>query len=1065
MTKKKIMKNATQKITSVILLLFTIIASTISGYAIGENNISHEMAISQKQKRITGRITDSNGNPMVGVTALERGTSNGTVSNNDGLYSLEVSSSNPQIEYTYIGYEPSVVNIGASLIYDITMTESTNDLNEVVVVGYGKQKKVSLVGSQETLMSKDLKVPSASISTAMAGKLAGVTVLQRTGEPGSDAADIWIRGYSTPNGATPLIIVDGVEREFNNIDPNDIESISILKDASATAVYGVRGANGVIIVTTKPGKLGKPSVTIDYNETTTKFTQTPQLADGVKFMQYANLALANDNKAALYSDEYIERTASQIDPLLYPNVDWMDEVFEDSGRQRRINANISGGSQMAQFYASLSYFNESGMIKESAYENLNTGIDYNRYNFLTNLNLNVTPTTTVKIGVQGYMSSGNYPSESSSTLFTNCMEVNSIQFPVMYTLDGVEYVPGVHTQGGERNPYAEATKRGYRTEMNSNVMSNLRVEQNLDMITTGLSASAMFAFDLENNRTLTYSKRENTYYFVDKSTPYDEYGIPILAATWDSGTTELSYGNSFGGERKVDVEANINYARTFADKHDVSAMAVFTQQSRTNNTAGDLISSLDYRLQGVAGRVTYSYDNRYLAEFNIGYNGGENFPEEKRFGTFPAIGIGWIASEEPFWGSIKDVVSFLKFRYTNGLVGSSSVDGRRFMYVNQYERNSNYGYSFGNNVDLSGVIITNPASQLSWEVAHKQDLGIDLKLFNGFNMTADVYKERRENILMERSQSLPSYAGFQSYPYGNVGITSTKGVDITMDYYQRINNDWGITVRGNLSYYDSQWVDDDIPDTEYEWRNREGHSLLAVEGFTAVGLYTQEDIDAINEWLSLTPSQQESTQQPLPTPYNISLDKVNAGDIKYKDLNSDGVIDDDDISWIGNGDIPQISYGFGFNIDYKQFSVGLLFQGTAMASRLINGIVFAYGSPNSAVYDNIDDCWTEENPSQDVFYPRLSYGSDSANYQNNTLNSTWWLKDMSFLRLKNLQISYAIPEHWNRAIGINNASVYILGTNLLTFSDWKLWDPELNTSTGMHYPNSTTYSIGVNFKF
>ncbi|MFV0418373.1 MAG: SusC/RagA family TonB-linked outer membrane protein [Dysgonomonas sp.] len=1024
---------------------------------------------SSTKKRITGRVSDVNGEPLPGVSVVEAGTTNGTMTDPDGLYELQVGEKNAQVTFTYVGFKTITLNVSSASVYDVSMEEVVNELNEMVVIGYGEQRKISSIGSQSTLKTADIKAPTGSLSTVLAGRLSGVVAVQRTGEPGKDGADIWIRGISTPNGANPLILVDGVERPFNDLDPEDIESVTILKDASATAVYGVRGANGVIIVKTKPGIIGKPTVSIDYYEGFNRFTKAPKLAGGVAFMEAANEASYNmgDGQYNIYSQDYIENTRLGSDRLLYPDVNWRKEIFNDWGHSRRVNANIRGGSPMAQFYASVSYYNELGTIKTNDYESYDSATKFSRYNFTTNVNLKVTESTTVDIGAQGYLGDGNYPGQSSGTIFSSTMEVNPVKYPVMFVVDGVQYVPGTHTQGAERNPYADATKRGYAKEMNNKIQSNIRLTQDLAMLTQGLKATAMFAYDVTTNRRTEYNKRESTYYFADRGNPYDENGNPILTSTWPDGSTTLSFGgNSFNGDRKDYIEAALTYDRAFGD-HRAGGMVIYTQQSRTVNNAGSIIDAIPYRMQGVAGRATYSWKDRYFAEFNIGYNGGENFPKDRRFGTFPAFGIGWVASNEAFWEPISKAVSFFKIRYTNGKVGNSNIGNRRFMYIEQYEGSGDYGYTFGENNGRNGIKVKNPATSLGWEEAHKQDIGLDIKLFNNdLSLVIDGFYEKRSKVLLNRNESLPGFAGFQETPVGNVGETKTVGIDGSLEYLKKVNDDLTVTLRGNFTWAKPEWVDNDIPDKKYAWRNRQGFSLTSVEGFTATGLYTQSDIDVINAWLALPAATRENTPQPYPTPYKVGLKDVRAGDIIYEDKNGDGVINDDDISWLGNGDVPEINYGFGFNIDYKALSFGLLFQGTAQANRFVGGITKPFNdSGNGAVYSNIEDRWSEDNPSQNVFYPRLAYGNDALGNQNNFVNSTWWLKDMSFLRLKTLQVSYRLPQAWCRKVYLKNASVYMMGMNLFTLSKWKLWDPELNTDNGTSYPNTTSYTIGINLSF
>lgn len=949
----------------VLEILNQVLSPTNLKYKIDGHNVSIYKETPKQQnskgnkKRITGRVSDIAGQPLPGVTIMEKGMSNGTVTDGDGMYELQVNTKNAQVNFSYIGFRPIALNIGNSAIYDVTMEDEVSELDELVVVGYGEQRKISSTSSQVTMKTSDIKAPTGSLSNVLAGRLSGIVAVQRTGEPGKDAADIWIRGLSTPNGSNPLILVDGVERPFNDLDPEDIESITVLKDASATAVYGVRGANGVIIVKTKPGIIGKPSVNIDYYEGFNRFTKAPQLASGIQFMEAANEASHNmgNSNYNIYSKDYIENTRLGNDRLLYPDVNWRKEVFKEWGHSRRVNANIRGGSPMAQFYASVSFYNENGTIKTNKNENYDSSIKYTRYNFITNVNLKVTESTTIDIGAQGFLGDGNYPAQRSETIFSSTMEVNPVKYPAMFIVDGKEYVPGTHSQGGERNPYADATKRGYAKEMNNKIQSNIRLTQDLSFLTQGLKFSTMFAYDVTTYRRTEYNKRENTYYFANREKPYDEKGNPILTSTWDKGSSTLSWGGTgFTGQRKDYFEASLTYDRAFGS-HRIGAMSVYTQQNRTVNNAGSIIEAIPYRMQGVAGRLTYSWKDRYFGEFNVGYNGGENFPKERRFGTFPAFGIGWVASNESFWTPLSNIISFLKVRYTNGRVGNSNIGGRRFMYIEQYEYNGNEGYNFGSNQEIGGVKIKNPATSLGWEVAHKQDLGLDIKMFkNELSFVLDGFKENRTMILRNRNQSIPGFAGFQATPVGNVGETRTIGFDGSLEYLKKFNKDWTITTRGNFTWAKPEWIENDVPEKKYSWRNQRGFSLTSVEGFTSKGLYTQSDIDKINSWLTLPPSQQENTPKPFPTPYGVALKDVKAGDIMYEDKNKDGVINDDDISWLGNGDIPEINYGFGFNIDYKAFSVGLLFQGTARANRFVGGIVKPFNdSGNSNVYSNIDD--------------------------------------------------------------------------------------------------------------
>ena len=1022
----------------------------------------------QNKRKISGRVTDIKGEPLIGVNVTVDGDANGSITNMDGLYEIFVTKKSVVLKFTYIGFKTSEIRTNASTnIYDVTLEEQVNELEETVIVGYGTQRKISNIGAQSSMKMEDIKTPSASLTTTLAGRLAGVVAVQRTGEPGKDAADIWIRGISTPNTSSPLVLVDGVERSFNDIDPEDIESLTTLKDASATAVYGVRGANGVILIKTKPGKVGKPTVSADYYESFTRFTKMVDLADGITYMNAANEAMRNDGIATKYTEDQIRNTIAGKDPYLYPNVDWLKEIFNDWGHNRRVNVNVRGGSEKVAYYASVSYFNETGMtVTDKNIDTYDSKMKYSRYNFTTNLNIDVTPTTKVEIGAQGYLGEGNYPAISSADLYNAAMSISPVEYPKMFFVNGEAFVPGTSTNNNFNNPYSQATRRGYDNLTKNQIYSNLRVTQDLDMLTKGLKLTAMYAFDVYNEIHVHQDRAESTYNFLDTSVPYDMNGQPILQRIYE-GSNVLSYTQKTSGNKKTYLEASLNYDRTFNDDHRVSALFLFNQQSKLLYPKGTLEDAIPYRMMGIAGRATYSWKDRYFAEFNIGYNGAENFSPKHRFGTFPAFGVGWVVSNEKFWQPLSKAVSFLKIRYTDGKVGNSEVSDRRFMYLDQMKENGDYGYKFGpNGTKWSGYETVNMAVDLIWEESRKQDLGIDLKLFNDdLSIVFDLFKERRENILLKREHSIPSFLGYNtSAPYGNIGIIENKGFDGTIEYNKRINKDWVIALRGNVTFNKDKWIQGELPEQKYEWMNQYGHNINGVKGYVAEGLFTQAEIDDMARWESLSDANKAIT----PKPFASQFGTVKAGDIKYKDLNNDGQIDAYDQTYISRGDVPTTVYGFGFTVGWKDLTVGMMFQGVAGAERVLNGSSvnpFNGGGGSGNLYSNIGDRWTEENPDQNAFYPRLSYGSETTSNINNFQKSTWWVRNMNFLRLKTLQISYNLPKPWVNKVHLKNAAVYVMGTNLFTLSRFKLWDPELNTDNGASYPNTTSYSVGINFTF
>ena len=1014
---------------------------------------------------VTDRVSDEKGELLIGVSVQEKGTTNGTITDMNGQYTLKLSTGNPILLISYIGYKPQEVKVAKQKIVDVVLVEDVSSLDEVVVVGYGNQRKVSVVGAQSTMDVKDIKMPAASLSSAISGRIAGVVAVQRSGEPGHDESDIWIRGLSSLLGqsSSPLVLVDGVERSFNNIDPEDIESFTVLKDASATAVYGVRGANGVVIVKTKPGKVGKPQFSVDYYESFTRLTKKVDMADAYTYMDARNEAQMNTSGTLKYSAAYIEATKKAngllpndnprlYNPYLYPAIDWADNLFNDWGHNRRGNINIRGGVPNANYYASLSYYGETGMTRNFKLENYNTQMKYDRYNFTSNLNLKPTSKTTVDLGFSGYLGQGHYPQSSTSSLYAACMDVNPVIYPLLLP-NGT--VSGINSQQ-KFNPYGLLARGGYYDEFSSQLNSNIRVKQDLDFWkwSKGLSASAMVAFDTYNSRKRKYNRNEPMYTFAGKT---DENGIWIEDTLFDEETGDYLYSvlkEADGSlslqtpeqwsSRTVYTEASLNYDRSFG-AHRVGGLLLYNQKVYWDLNATDVIGGMPYKQRGFAGRATYSWNDRYFAEFNLGINGSENFSPGKRYGVFPAFGLRWAVSNESFWNPVRKYISFLKFRYTDGWVGSDTATGRRFMYQGVFTGltgtmfGTNYTSANGYGEEKYGVNVT-------WSKSRKQDLGIDIKFLNdNLSFVVDFFKERRDNIFLQRS-TIPSYAGWIENPYANLGVVENKGIELAMDYTQRLGKKTFLTVRGNLTFNKDKIIENDEPPVDYPWMETRGTNVNATWGFIADGLFTsQAEIE------------DHATQ----------FGTVHVGDIKYRDLNGDGVIDNYDKTVIGRGDVPRIYYGFGADLQIGDFSISALFQGTGQADRYLDGICikpFWDDEGRDNVFANIHDRWSPDDPTnQDVFYPRMYVGSDANT--NNVQKSSWWVKDVSFLRLKQLNISYNIPKKLLDRCFLKSASVYLMGTNLLTFSNFKLWDPELNTSNGTAYPNVSSYSVGVKFSF
>lgn len=984
-----------------------------------------------KLNRVTGTIRDVNGELLIGVTVRSKTRpSIGTASDINGKYLLDVYP-DEVLEFSYVGYKPLDVPVSGRGIIDVEMQQNDAILDAVEVVGYGVQKKISVIGSQQTIQVEKLKAPVANLTQGLIGRVSGLVSVQRTSEPGFDDAEIYIRGISTLTASmsAPLTLVDGVPRSFANVDPEDIESFSILKDASATAVYGVRGANGVIIINTKSGMKGRPKFSVRYTEGFTKPTKITDFVDGAVYMEMSNEASTTRGGNVLYSREVIEKTRTHADPYLYPNVDWMKEILRDYSRNRSANINIQGGSDKAVYYIGLAYYDEDGMYKDTKLADYNSNTYFRRYNVTTNLTLNPFRTTEIKLGIQGYLANANYPAAAQSTIFSSAYFTPPTYIAPMYP-DGKL---GAFS-GGDLNPVAQLGATGYANQWRSQIYSNLRVTQQLY---EGLSVTGMFSFDTYNYTSNRFTKSPNTYH----ATGRDANGNLLYEQT-RQGTENLAYGLSAKGDRTIYLEAALNYKNTFG-RHDVSGMLLFNQSDEINTKATSVEEALPYRFRGLSGRFTYSFDDRYFGEFNFGYNGSENFAPDKRYGFFPSFGLGWVISNEPFFEGATDVIQYLKLRGTWGQVGNSQISGRRFAYLATVTDNSSTSYTFGKNMDQSygTTAINEYAVDVSWEVADKTNLGLDMRMLNNkLSLQVDLFKESREGIYLRRT-SIPAYVGMINNPYGNIGKVENKGIEVALNYANTWG-DWSLSVMGNYSFNRNKVLEDDST-AAYPWLSTIGNKVGQRFGLVALGLFESE------EEIAASPVQTGDTRP---------------GDIKYKDVNGDGLINEYDKVPIGWGSIPEIIYGVGFSLGWKNLSLTAMFQGAAHVDAMLSGegvLPFTQGSGRGNLLSNITDRWTEENPRQDAFYPRLSIGTINMNYE----ESTWWLKNTNYLRLKNVELSYTLPDRWMKRIHLENARIFLQGVNLLTFSPFKIWDVELGDGRGAKYPNISSVSLGLSFNF
>lgn len=1025
-------------------------------------NISSSVSVNQAKADIVirGIIKDETGAPLPGAGVKVKGSSTSAAADVNGAFSITVPDQNTVLIITYVGYNTKEITVGTQTALDIRLKETTgSDLQEVAIVGFGVQKKESLVGAQSSVNVADLKQPVSSMSQLLAGRIPGVINVSRNGEPGATGSDIFIRGISSLSSGdrSPLVIIDGVpNRNLNDISVYDVENFTVLKDAAATAVYGIRGANGVILINTKQGKTGSPRINVEYYEGISRFTKRPQLIDGVDYMNLANEAKYSDylrGGAAgaftpAYSIDAVQKTAAGTDPILYPNVNWFDAIYNDFGRNRSATANLSGGVSNAKYYVSLGYYGEDGLFKTDEAVNSAVKQNYGRYNVSANLNWDITGTTKLDLGIKGILGQNNYPSNLlAQDIFSQAFLINPTSFPVLYPNGSL---PGISPQADQRNPYGDITRNGYRTSYTNQLYSNIRLTQDLKEITPGLSVTTMFSFDVNNTNGINRTKRESLYR-INPSDPYLTPGDPNSGYKYGlilQGQDFLNYNYDNGGDKKMYFEGAVNYNRTFG-KHAVSGLLLYNQNDNTKASAPNLTLSLPYRLQGLVSRATYAYDNKYFFEFNMGYNGSENFAPNKRYGFFPAVGLGWLLSSEKFFEPLKNAIQMVKFRYSDGIVGSGGSgnsyadnEGQRFYYLTKVGDAGDYFFGQNGNLGTNGLGVTAYGVDVTWAETRKQDLGFELKtLNNNLSLIVDFYKERRKNQFISRG-TVPNYIGLANTPIGNLGIVDNKGIDGTIQYDTQFGKDWSLNLRANFTYNKDKVIENDQAPKPYPWMEQRGYNVLAA---TRVGYIAEKLFDSQAE-INASPTQ---------------FGTLMPGDIKYKDLNGDGKIDSFDQTIIGRGDIPSTTYGFGFSLTYKNFDFGLFFQGQDNADVILNIPSFANSGGLGNMLAVAADRWTPTNPRQDAVYPRLSYGGTN---NNNYQSSTWWKRDISFLRLKNADLGYTLKEGI-KSIGVKRLRIYATGYNVFTISKFKLWDPELGTNNGTRYPLTSNYSLGLTANF
>lgn len=996
----------------------------------------------KKKRTVTGTVVDAeNGDPVIGATVVVKGQKDGVITDLDGNFTIAISGSKAQLEFSYIGYRKKTVDVGDLGVINVKMESDNQLLSEVVVVGAGTQKKVSVTGSITSVKGLELKAPSSSLTTSFAGKLAGVISMTSTGEPGA-ASEFYIRGVSTFGGrATPLILLDDVEistADLNNIPAETIESFSILKDASATAIYGARGANGVMLITTKTGKENeKTRINVTVENSFNKPMNFPDFVNGATWMEMYNEAQLTRNPGATpkYSQLDIDNTRNQVNPYIYPDVQWKDVIFKNMNMNQRANVNISGGGSKASYYMSLQANHDTGLLDTKKVYSYNNNINNWGYNFQNNISYKITSTTKIDLHMNAQIRNKKGPNYSTSDLFAQMLYCNPINFPVTFPAQPgdthIRFGNAIWTGSSVRtNPYAYMLSSF--KEYNENTLNtSLKINQKLDFVTKGLSVQAMVNW--KNWASSSYNRTIEPYYYGIKGGSYNpsnptDYEIERLGT---SGTDYLKTSDiSKASDQTFYLDARVNYDRQF-NLHHVTGMLMYMQREYRS-------SVLPERNQGFSGRFTYDYGQRYLVELNFGYNGTERLAKKERFEFFPAVSLGWVISNEKFFEPMTKYIDNLKIRGSYGLVGSDetglSAGAQHFLYIDQVSLN-NIGFTTGvdMNYTLYGPLVTNYAVvNGGWERVKKLDIGIDLELFRQLTITADYFNEKRYNILLHREAWPESLGYYTAKPWSNKGKVDNWGIELSVNWRKEFTKDLYVDFRGNFTYTENKYVNLDEPVYPYVWKTSTGKSLSRTTGYIAQGLFSsQEEIDN-------SPTQNLGST-------------VKPGDIKYRDVNGDGKIDGSDQVMISPyGTTPRIQYGLGMNVTYKKFDFGVFFNGSAKRTIMISGIS-PFGQSDYNVMQFIaDDYWSESNPNPNAKYPRL--GLTSSQTANNTVASTYWMRNGNFIRFKTLELGYKFKY----------GRVYLNGDNIAVFSPFKLWDPELSWNA---YPLQRTFNIGVQLNF
>ncbi len=1007
---------------------------------------------------ITGRVTDADKKPLFGVSVTLLGEKRGTITDADGRFSINVPA-NSVLRFSYVGYEVTDVSVKNQANISVTLKLQVSSMNDVVVVGYGTQKKATVTGALSTVTSKEiLKSPNSNITNSLIGRLTGLSAVQRSGQPGNNEALISIRGSATYNNNAAIVVVDGVERSgFGDIDPNEIESITVLKDAASTAVFGIKGANGVIVVTTKSGREGKPRISYSGNISFQSYTGIPKAVDAYTNALWINEANRNDGLAETWTAAELQKFQDGSDPLGYPNVNWFDYLTRKVYTQTQHNINVTGGTKVVKYFVSVGYLFEDGIFKkfESPF-NINSTPSYSRYNFRSNVDFNLSKNLQVGVRLGGKLGkryqpaglasgSGSFSYDNIEAMISRILQTPSFAYPVMLPDGRIAQNPNVGTNIW--NPLAVITRWGTRQDDNNTLESTFNLNYKLDKVTKGLSFKTVFGYDSYFSSVV----RRNAVwaaYVIDRQTK-------AVTLSPDRPRDEPLSGliTSFSGLINSNLQTGFNYDRSF-DKHAVTGLVLFNRQLIREQGSG--LNAPPRASQGLVTRVTYNYDKKYFAEFNAAYNGSEQFAKGKQYGFFPAVSAGWTISNEDFMQRIS-WISLLKIRGSYGLVGNDKLN-TRFLFLDNYSVNgyTNFtdpvysrpanGVQFGLPTSLVNYQVVVPTSfgnpDVTWETGTKRNIGLEASFFNRkLSITADVFDEKRVDILTNRASGLLTYG--QTYPALNIGQVYNRGYEVEVNYQGMIGKvSYGLT--GQLSYARNKILTRDEPPGTPEYKKQEGKPVGQFFGFLTDGFYT---------------SDADIAQSPVNT-----LGTAKPGDLKYKDYNNDGKIDADDIVPIGFSRTPEYIYSFSPTVSYKGISLSILFQGVANVS---SDVILSEQNNGQQMYEFQKDRWTADKAATAKWPALHSRGNSYISYRLND----FILQDASYLKLRNVELSWNLPQRWIQNINLSGVRVYLSGQNLFTWTKYKMYlDPEninlSNTDFSKQsiYPTSRIINFGVNIQ-